>query len=517
MYPSFHIIKVKCCTIAVLSLLFILFSLTCCGFQTDVYPLTRDIPNPKNEGRSYISDPEGILSGNQKGSLNAILDTLDQKTGVEAAVVLINDFDPNQDDFTFATNLFREWGIGKRQADNGLLLFVSINRRQYRFITGYGVEGLLPDGDLKTIGERALVPAFKQQKYGDGVINTMQIIVRYLQQPANKKELNALLAKSLPHSSPVANSGLSAKALRLIAALLFWAVAVWQIQRFKSKIPKSSMLRANLYTDVTGWVGMVLIGFVALVGIILFFSGHVMRALSAFVSSYAFFGYTWIWMYLFFAHLMVLSRMRRHYQDDVNFTGAVKHFYKQAWWHFLLSPLTIIFMLIEVRRATRLQDRMTPLFDDQGNPMQRLDRDQLVETEDYLSAGQLKEEQIGSLAYDIWISPDSSKPTLIAHPGYEFSHFDQCPKCGFRTLSQPVKITLRRATYTHSGEAKRVNLCRQCNFEKFIETIILARLTQSSGSSSSSSSSGSSSRSSSSSSSSWGGGSTGGGGAGGSW
>ncbi len=516
MHSFFHISKFKCCIIAVLSALFVLLSSTFYGFQTDVYQSVKDIPNPKNEGGGYISDPQGILNGNQKDSLNALLDTLDQNTGVEAAVVIINDFNPNTDDFTFATDLFRAWGIGKRQADNGLLLFISINRRQYRFITGYGVEGLLPDGDLKTIGERILVPAFKQQKYGDGIINTINIIVRYLQQPANKRELNTLLAKSVPQHSPGANSGFSAKAIRLIVALLLWAFAVWQIHEIKSKIPKSSKLRANLYTDVSGWVAMVLIGFVVLVGIILFFSGHVMHALSVFVSIYTFFGYTWIWLYLFFAHLNVLSRMRRHYQDDVNFTDAVKQFYKQTWWHLLLSPLTVIFLLVEFFRANRLKKRMTPLLDDQGNAMQRLDRDQPVKIEDYLSAGQQNEEQIGSLVYDIWMSPSNPKPKLIPHPGYEYSHFDQCPKCGFRTLSQPVKITLRRATYTHSGEAKRINLCRYCNFEKFIETIILARLTQSSGSSSSSSNSGSSS-SSSSSSSSWGGGSTGGGGAGGSW
>jgi uncharacterized protein len=397
-----------------------------------------------------------------------------------------------------------------------LLLFISINRRQYRFITGYGVEGLLPDGDLKTIGEQTLIPAFKQQKYGDGIINTLQIIVHYLQQPVNKKELNTLLAKPMPQHSQGANSGLSAKAMRLMVALLLWAVAVWQIQRIKFKIPKSTKLRANLYIDVSGWVAMGLIGFVTLIGIILFFSGHVIDALSAFARVYTFFGYTWIWLYLFFAHLNVLSRMRRHYQDDVNFTDAVRQFYKQTWWHLLLSPLTIIFLLVEHFHANRLKKRMTPLPDDQGSLMQRLDRDQLLKTEGYLSAGQLKEEQVGSLVYDIWVSLVNHKPTLIAHPGYEYRHFDQCPKCKFRTLSQPVKVTLRRATNTNSGEAKRVNLCRYCNFEKFIETIILARLTQSSGSSSSSSSSGSSS-SSSSSSGSWGGGSTGGGGAGGSW
>jgi uncharacterized protein len=63
---------------------------------------------------------------------------------VETAVVIIRDFKEDEDAFAFATALFRHWGIGKRKANNGLLVFISTNRKQYRFITGYGVEGLLP-------------------------------------------------------------------------------------------------------------------------------------------------------------------------------------------------------------------------------------------------------------------------------------------------------------------------------------------------------------------------------------
>jgi uncharacterized protein len=49
---------------------------------------------------------------------------------------------------------------------------------------------LLPDAALSKIGESVLVPAFKEQAYGRGIINAMQIISQYLQQPVNKKELN---------------------------------------------------------------------------------------------------------------------------------------------------------------------------------------------------------------------------------------------------------------------------------------------------------------------------------------
>jgi len=152
--------------------------------------------------------------------------------------------------------------------------------------------------------------------------------------------------------------------------------------------------------------------------------------------------------------------------------------------------------------------------------MKRLDRDSAYNISDYLSLGQQKEEETGSLVYDICISTDKKDIKVIFNEGYHFDDFDVCPSCGFRTYTKPIEVTIERATYTHAGKAKRARLCRNCNHEQLIEFITLAmlvRTTSSSSSSGSSSSSSGSGGSSSSSSGSWGGGSTGGGGTGGRW
>ncbi|RZK59074.1 MAG: TPM domain-containing protein [Pedobacter sp.] len=99
------------------------------------------IPSPKLAGQDYfVSNPDGILS-NVTG-LNETLVKLEQDTKVEFAVVMVNDFDDNQEDFEFAKAIFDKWKIGKAGSNNGLLLFISIDRRKYRFISGSGVEGL---------------------------------------------------------------------------------------------------------------------------------------------------------------------------------------------------------------------------------------------------------------------------------------------------------------------------------------------------------------------------------------
>ena len=46
----------------------------------------------------------------------------------------------------YANRLYSAWGIGKKGEDKGVLIFVTIKERKMRIETGYGVEGILPDG-----------------------------------------------------------------------------------------------------------------------------------------------------------------------------------------------------------------------------------------------------------------------------------------------------------------------------------------------------------------------------------
>lgn len=498
------------CLIALL----LMINLPAYAFQDKPYHSVEDIPNPKDKGTGYVSDPQGLIDVNELDTLNHLLAELDTKTGIETAVVVINNFNENEDDFTFATALFRRWGIGKRQANNGLLLFISTERRQYRFITGYGVEGLLPDATLSAIGERILVPASKEHAYGRGILNAMQVISRYLQQPANNKELNSLIA-----GETAAPQGISDRTIWLGLVIVLAFGAAWQMRKFKRPLMHIKQKDSNVYADISGWTSLTLFGLVFLLGIIGFFSGHIMEMLSAIPQALPVIICVIIVIYFFFAHLNVLSGLRKQYKDDVNYLGAVGEFYRQAWWHALLSPLLFIIIIVQLVQITRLKKRTKPLMDENGKTMKRMDRDTPYNVDQYLSPGQQNEEDTGSLVYDIWTTNHSKEIKLVSNKGYHYNDFEVCPACGFRTYTKPIKITIERATYVHGGKAKRVKICRNCNHEQFIEFIMLEKFVRSncsssSGSSSSSSSSGSSS---SSSSGSWGGGSTGGGAGGGRW
>ena len=143
-----------------LATFFIFFSIG--SFAQKKYTVAQ-IPSPKAKGENrLVSNPDGVLTN--ESSLNTLLTNLERETQIEFAVVVVKDFDANAEEFDFALSLFRKWGIGKKDKNNGLLLFVSVDRKKYRFITGYGIEGDLPDVTLTQLANANLVPAFKKKQ-----------------------------------------------------------------------------------------------------------------------------------------------------------------------------------------------------------------------------------------------------------------------------------------------------------------------------------------------------------------
>ncbi|MDE5661522.1 MAG: TPM domain-containing protein, partial [Muribaculaceae bacterium] len=73
---------------------------------------------------AYVSDPDGILTAAHRSRINDLMRTVRRTTSAEPAVVIVGDIE-GQDIDTFATDLFEEWGLGKGDRDNGLLLLVA--------------------------------------------------------------------------------------------------------------------------------------------------------------------------------------------------------------------------------------------------------------------------------------------------------------------------------------------------------------------------------------------------------
>ena len=124
----------------------------------------QDIPQPEG----WVNDFAGVVSAEYKEKLNSLIGELEQKTSAEIAVVTITSIAPYEEK-EYARLLFDNWKPGKKGKDNGVLVLLAVRERRWRIETGYGVEGILPDGLCGEIGRNYMVPYFKQGNYGQGL------------------------------------------------------------------------------------------------------------------------------------------------------------------------------------------------------------------------------------------------------------------------------------------------------------------------------------------------------------
>lgn len=127
----------------------------------------------------YVSNPDGILSQQAVATMDQILYQLEQKTGIETLVVAVEEIE-NGDCFEFAYQLGKLNGVGKKEANNGLVILLVRGERCVQFATGYGIEGDLPDAICKRIQERTMFPLLRQGKWDEGMVEGIRAVNSYL-------------------------------------------------------------------------------------------------------------------------------------------------------------------------------------------------------------------------------------------------------------------------------------------------------------------------------------------------
>jgi uncharacterized protein len=109
--------------------------------QTDAAPDSAAIP----EAHGYVNDLAGVMDEPSRAKLESFLDQVQRKTGAEFAVLTVKTTAPDEPS-DYKVKVFERWKLGKKGEDNGLLMLVAVQQTQVRFETGYGLEGVLPDG-----------------------------------------------------------------------------------------------------------------------------------------------------------------------------------------------------------------------------------------------------------------------------------------------------------------------------------------------------------------------------------
>ena len=149
------------------------------------------VPSPKVWGQDYyVSNPDTVLTFQTVQELNALCARLDTNTGVELAVVAIDEYDENRyyDSYDFALELFNSWGIGDKDRNTGVLVFLVRGYRDIQIITGDGVAGMLTDAKCGELLDDNLY-YFADGRFNAGMLALCADIEDFLMLDDNRAEL----------------------------------------------------------------------------------------------------------------------------------------------------------------------------------------------------------------------------------------------------------------------------------------------------------------------------------------
>jgi uncharacterized protein len=116
----------------------------------------------------YVNDFAHVLTPQGKQRLENYCANLERVTGAQMAVVLVDtlDGDPIDD---VANSLYRQWGIGKKGKDEGVLLLFAIKDHKDRGEVGYGLEPVIPDGYVGGV-LRGIRPILRSGNYAGAIL-----------------------------------------------------------------------------------------------------------------------------------------------------------------------------------------------------------------------------------------------------------------------------------------------------------------------------------------------------------
>lgn len=127
---------------------------------------------------ALVTDYTNTLTDGQKQQLENKLLAFEDSTTIQIAVVVMNSTG-DYDIADYGDRLAKNWGVGNKKFNNGILFLVALGDRAVTIRTGYGVEGAVPDVIAYRIIENEVKPAFRQGDYFQGIDAGTNALISY--------------------------------------------------------------------------------------------------------------------------------------------------------------------------------------------------------------------------------------------------------------------------------------------------------------------------------------------------
>ena len=380
----------------------LLFFCAVTGFLNAGEYTVQTVPNPITaDAHTFVSNPDGILKPEYVQQMNVLIDSLRSKTGAEIAVAAVTSI--GQADYNmFANELFKAWGVGAKNKDNGVLILFVLDIRKVKIEVGYGVEGVLTDAACKDIIEENMIPEFKAGNYDAGLVAGLNQISKIIRkEPVAEKITNKI---SWDQVIPLA---LGFYFLCIVLSFILIGNSIQKVRK-NPKITTNIGRYKALKADKSGVLSLISL-IIPVIGLVLIF--------------------------LFSNPVFILLLI------PIPFTTIPANLY--AKW---------------MMRKMRREPIPCNVCDGTMHILSEKQEDA------HLKLAQQFEEQLHAIDYDVFVCDKCANEAIFTLD--KPSAYTDCPKCGTKAFILKEKRTIVNPTYISSGTQRSTYHCKFCGYEE---------------------------------------------------
>ncbi|MFW1689180.1 TPM domain-containing protein [Acinetobacter ursingii] len=200
-----------------------------------------------------VIDQANLLTAAQKQEISQQILKLYQQDKAQIGIVIVPSTG-QEDIFDYAMRVGEQWQLGSAKRDNGLLMAIAVNDRRIQILTGYGLEGVIPDIVASRIIRNQITPYFQQGQYAQGIQAGLNEIERVLNLDP---EIAQQAAADLKERQAQAVHEQEARSQMMVYSLIIIVVGVF-----------ASFIVGNRVSAATAGVAGIVAGLVSGVGLV---------------------------------------------------------------------------------------------------------------------------------------------------------------------------------------------------------------------------------------------------------
>jgi uncharacterized protein len=186
-----------------------------------------------------VNDFARVIAPEYKNRMEGLAREVLEKTGTAIVVATVESLGDNELN-DYVNSLYKAWGIGKRGTDKGVLIFLTVKERKVRIETGYGAEGILPDGLVGDILRTHAIPYLREGNYGKGLSNAMEAVASIV-----AKDANVALTGAAPAQQPGGKNAVQGIGIVPLIILILILMALFGTRQGSDVLPWLLLMLLN--------------------------------------------------------------------------------------------------------------------------------------------------------------------------------------------------------------------------------------------------------------------------------